>query len=226
MTWTRRRFQNEVGGHLARIGKATSSPKRLELLELLCQGSHTVEALATKTSMSVANTLPHLQALHAAHLVSAEKQGLHVFYRADEDVARFFYVFCTLAHSRIPEVEQVTRQFLDEHGALEQMDGQELLRRVRGGEVSVLDVRPEDEYRAAHIPGALSIPVAALKKGLVELPHGREIVAYSRGPYCVMAMEAVALLRRRGFRAHRMEHGILAWRARGWRVEKSAEAEA
>jgi rhodanese-related sulfurtransferase len=225
MAWTKRRFQNEVWGHLARIGKATSSPKRFELLELLCQGSHTVEALGTKTNMSVANTAHHLQALRTAHLVSAEKQGLHVLYRADEDVARFFHVFCTLAHSRVPELEQVTRQFLDERGALEQVNGQELLRRVRGGEVTVLDVRPEDEYRAGHIPGALSIPVAALKKGLAELPEGREIVAYGRGPYCVMAMEAVALLRKRGFRAHRMEHGVIAWRARGWRVEKSAEAE-
>jgi rhodanese-related sulfurtransferase len=134
-------------------------------------------------------------------------------------------VFCTLAHSRVPELEQATRQFLDERGALEQVNGQELLPRVRGGEVTVLDVRSEDEYRAGHIPGALSIPAAALKKGLAELPEGREIVAYGRGPYCVMAMEAVALLRKRGFRAHRMEHGVIAWRARGWRVEKSAEAE-
>jgi rhodanese-related sulfurtransferase/DNA-binding transcriptional ArsR family regulator len=225
MLWTKRSFKDEVYGHLARIGKATSSPKRLELLELLCQAPHTVEALAEETSMSLANTSQHLQVLRAARLVSAEKHGLYVIYRADEEVARFFHAFRTLAHSRFAEVEQVTRQFLDERGALEPVDGQELLRRVRGGEVTVLDVRPEEEYRAGHIPGALSIPVAALKKRLAELPKDREIVAYCRGPYCVMAIEAVDLLRKKGFQAHRMEQGVIEWRARGWRVEKSAEAE-
>ena len=224
MLWTKRSFKDEVYGHLARIGKATSSPKRLELLELLCQAPHTVEALAAETSMSVANTSQHLQVLRAAHLVSAEKQGLHVIYRAEEDVARFFHMFRALGHSRFAEVERVTRQFLDERGALEPVDGQELLRRVRGGEVTVLDVRPEEEYRAGHIPGALSIPVASLKKRLAELPKDREIVAYCRGPYCVMAIEAVDLLRKKGFRAHRMEQGVIEWRARGWRIEKSAEA--
>jgi rhodanese-related sulfurtransferase/DNA-binding transcriptional ArsR family regulator len=223
MLWTKRSYKDEVYGHLARIGKATSSPKRLELLELLCQTPHTVEALAAETSMSVANTSQHLQVLRAAHLVSAEKQGLHVIYRADEDVARFFHALRALAHSRFAEVQQVTRQFLDERGALEPVDSRELLRRVRGGEVTVIDVRPEEEYRAGHIPGALSFPVAALKKRLTELPKEREIVAYCRGPYCVMAIEAVALLRKRGFRAHRMEQGVIEWRARGWRVEKGAE---
>jgi rhodanese-related sulfurtransferase len=217
-----RRFKDAVYEQLARIGKAVAAPKRLELLDLLGQGPRTVEALAEEAGISVANTSQHLQVLRAARLVDAEKKGLYVEYRlADEDVSRFFLALRGLAEARLAEVEQVTREFLDRRGAMEAVPGDELLRRVRSGEVTVLDVRPPEEYRAGHIPGALSIPVGDLGARLEELPRGRDVVAYCRGPYCVMAVEAVELLRKKGFRAHRMEHGIADWRARGWRVEKN-----
>ena len=131
----------------------------------------------------------------------------------------FFRALRGLAETRLAEVDQVTRAFLESRGALEVVEGHELLRRVRAGEVTVLDVRPPAEYRAGHIPGALSFPLPELRKRLAELSTDRDIVAYCRGPYCVMAIEAVALLRHKGFRAHRMAHGVMEWRDRGWRVE-------
>lgn len=214
------RFKSAIYDQVARIGKATGSPSRLELLDLLTQGPRTVEALAAQIGQSVANTSHHLQVLRRARLVDAEKSGLHVTYRlADPLVATFFLQLRTLAQVRLAEIEQISRQYLDERGALEPVDDNELLRRVRAGDVTVIDVRPREEYLAGHIPGAVSLPLADLKKRVPRLPKGREIVAYCRGPYCVMALDAVDILRRKGFRAQRMEHGVLDWRARGWRVE-------
>jgi rhodanese-related sulfurtransferase len=199
-----------------------SAPKRLELLDLLCQGPRTVEALAEQSALSVANASQHLQVLRAAHLVEAEKKGLYVEYRvADADVVRFFVAMRALAESRLAEVERVTREYMEAREAMEPVDGEELFRRVKDGDVVVLDVRPELEYRAGHIPGALSIPVDELQERLGELPKRREIVAYCRGPYCVMAIEAVQLLRKKGFKAQRMEHGVLDWSARGWPIERT-----
>lgn len=220
-----RRFKDAVYEQFARVGKAVSAPKRLELLDLLCQGPRTVEALAEQAAISVANASQHLQVLRAARLVDAEKKGLYVEYRlADDEVCRFFVALRGLAEARLAEVVQVTRAYFDERGALEAVEGGELLRRVKKGEVTVLDVRPPEEYRAGHIPGALSIPVGELKARLAELPKGREVVAYCRGPYCVMALEAVELLRKKGFKAHRMEQGVAEWRARGWRVTAPSRA--
>lgn len=220
-----RRFKDAVYEQFARVGKAVSAPKRLELLDLLCQGPRTVEALADQAALSVANASQHLQVLRASRLVEAEKKGLYVEYRlADEEVCRFFHSVRSLAESRLAEVEQVTRAYLTERGAMEAVPRDELLRRVRDGEVTVLDVRPPEEYRAGHIPGALSVPLSELKKRVAQLPKNREVVAYCRGPYCVMAIEAVEVLRKKGFRAHRMEQGVVDWRARGWRVEKGEEA--
>ncbi len=219
-----RRFKDRIYEQFARLGKAVSAPRRLELLDLLGQGPRTVEALAEQAGISVANASQHLQILRAARLVEARKQGCYVEYRlADEQVGRFFHALRGLAETRLAEVEQVTRAYLEERGAMEAVHGTELLRRVRGGEVTVLDVRPSEEYRAGHIPGALSVPLSELKKRLAELPKNREVVAYCRGPYCVMAIDAVELLRKQGFKAHRMEQGVADWRARGWRVETSAE---
>ena len=219
-----RRFKDAVYEQFSRVGKAVSAPKRLELLDLLCQGPRTVETLADQVAISVANASQHLQVLRAARLVETEKKGLYVEYRlADAQVCRFLQALRELAESRLVEVEQVTRQYLKERGAMEAVDGEELLRRVRHGEVTILDVRPPEEFRAGHIPGALSVPLPDLKRRLAELPKDRDVVAYCRGPYCVLAIEAVALLRKRGFRAYRMEQGVLEWRARGGRVETSRE---
>ncbi len=225
-----RRFKDSIYEQFARLGKALSAPKRLELLDLLTQGPRTVEALAEQAALSIANASKHLQVLRAARLVDAEKKGLYVEYRvAGEDVARFFVALRGLAESRLAEVEQVSRTYLEQRGALERLlrsgglepvEGDELLRRVRSGDVTVLDVRPVEEYRAAHVPGAISIPIDQLRARLKELPKNREIVAYCRGPYCVMAIEAVQLLQKKGFTARRMEQGVVDWRARGFRVER------
>ena len=219
-TTPHRSFKDAIYEQFARLGKAVSAPKRLELLDLLCQGPRTVEALAVQSSISVANASQHLQVLRSARLVEAEKKGLYVEYRlADEEVRCFYFGLRTLAEARLAEVEQVAREYFEARGSMEAVEGDELLRRVKAGEVTVLDVRPAEEYRAGHIAGALSIPVSELKLRLGELPKHREIVAYCRGPYCVMAAEAVELLRKRGFRAHRMEEGVVDWRARGWEVQ-------
>ena len=219
-----RRFKDSIYEQFARVGKALSAPKRLELLDLLCQGPRTVEALAAQAAISVANTSQHLQVLRAARLVEAAKKGLYVEYRlADDEVCKFFVSLRRLAESRLAEVDHVTRAYFEERGALEPVAGAELLRRVKSGEVTVLDVRPVEEYRAGHIPGAISVPVSELEARLKELPKAREIVAYCRGPYCVMAVEAVELLRKKGFNARRMEQGVVEWRARGWRVVAGAE---
>jgi rhodanese-related sulfurtransferase len=205
---------------IARIGQATGSPNRLALLDLLSQGPRTVDALARQTGQSVATTSHHLQVLRRARLVEAQKAGLYVTYRlADPQVGEFFLTLRGLAESRLAEVPQVTRQYLEGRGALEPVGNDELVRRVRAGEVTLIDVRPHEEYVAAHIPGAISMPLADLGKRVGTLQKRRDIVAYCRGPYCVMALDAVDLLRRKGFRAHRLEHGVPEWRAQGWRVD-------
>ena len=224
MPTPQQRFTDSIYAQFARLGKAVSAPKRLELLDLLCQGPRTVEALAQLSAISVANASQHLQVLRAARLVDAEKKGLHVEYRlADQEVSRFFVALRQLATSRLAEVDQVSRAYFERRNTMEAVAGDELLRRVKSGEVTVIDVRPVEEYRAGHIPGALSVPVGELKARLKELPKDRDIVAYCRGPYCVMAVAAVELLRKKGFTAHRMEQGVVDWRARGWRVESTSE---
>lgn len=219
MAKSNRAFKDGIYEQLARVGKAVSAPKRLELLDLLCQGPRTVEVLAGQAAISVANASQHLKVLRASQLVAAEKQGLYVNYRlADAEVARFFVTLRQLATSRLVEIELVTREYFERRGALEAVEGADFVSRVRSGEVTVLDVRPVEEYQAGHIPGARSIPVSELEARLKEVPNDREVIAYCRGPYCVMAAEAVNLLRRKGFTAHRMELGVADWRARGWRV--------
>src|SRR5690606_19524204 len=201
MTTPHRRFKDAIYEQFARLGKAISAPKRLELLDLLCQGPRTVEALADQAAISVANASQHLQVLRAARLVEAEKKGLFVEYRlADDKVCDFLFALRGLAEARLAEIDQVVREYFAERGAMKAVEGDELLRRVKSGEVTVLDVRPPEEYRAGHIPGALSIPVGELEARLEELPKDRDVVAYCRGPYCVMAVEAVELLLKQGFK--------------------------
>jgi rhodanese-related sulfurtransferase len=219
-----RTWKNGIYDQLARIGKSLASGPRLEILDLLCQGPRTVEAIATEVGQSVANTSHHLQGLRRARLVEGEKHGTRVLYRlADEDVCTFYRSLRQLAESRLLEIHALTKQFLEERGALEPVDREALITRVRRGEVTVLDVRPVEEYEAGHIPGAFSVPLKELKRRVDELPRSRAIVAYCRGPYCVLAMEAVALLRSRGFSAVRLEEGVPDWRARGLHVEVSGK---
>jgi len=218
-------FKDAIYEQFARIGQAVSSPKRLELLDLLCQGERTVEVLAKEAGMSMANASQHLHVLRAARLVEAEKAGLFVIYRlADQGVCEFFRAMRVLAESRLAEVEQIKRQFLEGREGMEPVDRDALLNRVRQGEVTVLDVRPAEEYLAAHIPGAISIELKELERRISELPRDKEIVAYCRGPYCVLAIQAVEILRKKGFRVVRLEEGVQDWRAMGFPVAVGEKA--
>jgi len=201
---------------LARVGQALSSPARLALLDWLRQGGRTVEALANEAGLSLANTSQHLKVLRQARLVEAERQGTFVRYRvADPAVDGFYAALRDLAEARLAEVQQIARAFVERRDSLEPVDRRHLLQRTRRGEVVVLDVRPAEEYRAAHIAGSVSVPLTELRQRLASLPKGRDIVAYCRGPYCILAPEAVTLLRRRGFRAEVLSDGVAEWRARG-----------
>lgn len=225
MANTNRRFKDEIFEQFARIGKAVASAKRIELLDVLSQGERHVEALADAANISVANASQHLQILRAARLVETEKSGVFVTYRlADHSVAEFVRQLRMLAENRLAEVEQTTRCFVEGRIGFDPVDRGELLRRVRKGEVTVLDVRPSEEFRAGHLPRALSVPLEDLEARMKDLPKDREIVAYCRGPYCVMAVEAVARLRKQGFRAVRLDMGVVDWQAQGLPVEQSAVA--
>ena len=217
-----RQFKDAIYEQFSRIGKAVSSPKRLELLDLLCQCEKTVETLSQETGLTVANTSQHLQTLRAARLVEAEKEGLYVKYRlADQMVCEFFRSMRVLAENRLAEVEMIKRHFLEGREGMEPINRNDLLKRVINGAVTVLDVRPAEEYRAGHIPGALSVPLSRLKELLTKLPRDQEIVAYCRGPYCVLAVQAVEMLRKQGFKAIRLEEGIQDWLAMGLTLEVS-----
>ena len=214
-----RRFKTAIYEQFARVGKAISNPSRLELLDLLGQGPRTVEVLAKEAGLGLANTSQHLKALREARLVEAEKNGLYVTYRlADEQVGRFFRSIQRLAEARLAEVGEITRRFLEARQGLQPVGREQLLAKVRDGAVTVLDVRPSEEFRTGHLPGALSVPLKELERRMSELPRDREIVAYCRGPYCLLAIEAVELLRAQGFAAFRLEDGVQDWQARGYPV--------
>ncbi len=212
----RRVFKDRIYEQLARIGKAVASPQRLELLELLSQGPRTVESLAQETHLTVANTSRHLQILRGARLVETEKEGVFVRYSlAHEMAADFLRLLRVLAASRLAELDRIARDFFKEPTPPEAIDRKDLLKRVRKGLVTVLDVRPVEEYRAGHIAGAISVPIGELPSRLAELSRDQQIVAYCRGPYCVLAAQAVELLQQHGFRTVRLEDGVADWRAHG-----------
>ncbi len=215
-----REFKDRLFEQFARVGKALASPKRLEIVDLLAQGERSVEEIARETAMSVASASQHLQVLKAARMVEARREGLYIHYRlSDENVFRTWQAVRALGESRLAEVDRVVEAYLEDRAALEAVDATELMERLSEGSVVVLDVRPEKEYRAGHIPGALSVPLDALEAALQTLPREREVVAYCRGPYCVFSDEAVAFLRARGYRARRLRQGLPDWRAAGMPVE-------
>lgn len=200
----------------AGVAKAAASPKRVELLELLAQGERTVEALADATGMGVTNTSAHLQVLRQARLVETRKDKTWVFYRlSGDDVAGFVSALRDLARSRLAEVDQVVRDYFRARDALEPISREELRERTASGAVVILDVRPVEEYAAGHIPGALSVPLDRLDASLARLPRRAQIVAYCRGPYCVLAPQAVEQLHARGFKARRLADGMPEWRLAG-----------
>jgi len=221
---TPRTTKTALNEQFARIGKALASPRRIELLDLLVQGEHSVETLAAETDMSVTLTSSHLQALRRARLVDTRRDGARIFYRlAGDDVYQLLTALRTVAHDRLAEVEHVVRAYFGASDELEPIGRGELVRRTRTGDVVLLDLRPRDEYEAAHIPGAISIPLEDLEEHLALLPTEAEIVAYCRGPYCVMAPRGIALLRRHGYRVRRLEDGVGEWRLAGLPLAAGAE---
>jgi rhodanese-related sulfurtransferase/predicted transcriptional regulator len=217
---TDRQFKDRIYEQFARIGKAVCSPKRLEILELLCQAPKNVEVLAQQANLSVANASQHLQVLRSAGMVEGHKDGLHVIYRiADSAVCTFIMEMRSLAERQLAEIDRITKAFLTGHCGLEPVNREELLARVRSGKAMVIDVRPRDEFAAGHIAGAVSMPLGELEARLSELPRGKPIVAYCRGPYCVLAVKAVERLRAKNYKAFRLEDGVSEWQARGFPVE-------
>lgn len=220
---SRQGLKQQIYSQIARIGKVVCHGHRLELLEYLAQGERTVEALTKLTGLSVANTSQHLRVMRQSGLVEARKDGLYVYYSlADDEVVRLLASMRKLAESHLADVDRLVRAYLTVKDELEPIPRRELLARARKGIVTVLDVRPPEEYASGHVPGAVNVPLKELAKRLKELSQDQEIVAYCRGPHCVLAFEAVAQLRKKGFRARRLEDGFPEWREAGLPVEKSA----
>ncbi len=213
-------FKQDLFAQFALVAKAMSHGNRLELLEFLAQGERSVDALARVSGLSVANTSQHLRQLRQAGLVQARKDGVNVHYRlGDEDVVELLSQLRRVAERHLAEVERLVSTYLKVKDRLEPIPADELLARAREGLVDVLDVRPPEEYAAGHLPGAVNVPLADLEQHLQDLDPGREVVAYCRGPHCVLAFDAVARLRERGFKATRLEGGFPEWKQTGLPVE-------
>jgi rhodanese-related sulfurtransferase/biotin operon repressor len=207
---------------IGRVAAALGSAGRLQILEFVAQGGRSVDTLAAMTGLSVANTSKHLQALRQAGLVSARKEGLRVYYSlAGDDVTALVAALRAVAEHRVADVELLLRLWLAHRDDLEPVPARELLERARKGLVTVLDVRPAEEFAAGHLPGAINVPLDKLESYLSKLPKRKEIVAYCRGPYCLMSFEAVEKLRKRGWQARRLQDGFPEWRAAGLPVETS-----
>lgn len=206
--------------HFAAVARALGHEHRLELLQILGQGERSVEVLAERCGQPFANTSQHLQQLRRAGLVAVRRQGKHAIYRlADDAVLALLSALRRVAERNLAEVGQIVATYFADRSRLEAVSRDELLARLAAGDVVLLDVRPEDEYAAGHLPGALNVPLDRLDAAIATLPRDREVVAYCRGPYCVLSVEAIEALRARGFRARRLEDGFLEWRAAGLAVE-------
>lgn len=224
MSSTRQR-KDALYEQVARIAKAVASPKRLELIELLAQAPKPVERLAAEAGISVKLASAHLKALRATRLVETERQGKYVIYRlADAEVARLWVQLRLLAEDRLFELQYALRRLAAAGGEWRAADRAELLRQARGGEVILLDVRPADEFAQRHLPFARSLPLAELRARLAELPGDKPIVAYCRGPYCLMSADAVRLLHNKGYQASELREGVAEWVAAGWPAEFEQEA--
>jgi ArsR family transcriptional regulator len=206
----------------ASVARALGSQHRLEMLEHLAQGERGVEALAERAGLSVANASQHLQQLRRAGLVASRRDGKFVIYRlTDEAVLGLIAALSGIAERNLAEVDRIRRSYFDDRDSMEPVSREELLQRTRDGLVTVLDVRPTDEFEVGHLPGAVNIPLGELEARLAELDQDHEIVAYCRGPWCVLSFEAVAALRARGFKVRRLEDGLPEWRAAGLPVERA-----
>jgi rhodanese-related sulfurtransferase len=215
--------KREVFAQLARVGSALASGVRLEFLELLAQGERNVDRLSALMGTTVANTSQHLQKLKQAGLILGRKQGQFVYYRiASDDVARMVAAMSRVGGTQIAEIDRIVRLYFATKDAFEPIAATELLDRARKGLVTVLDVRPSEEFESGHVPGALNIPVDQLARRLRELPKGKEVIAYCRGPFCLMSFDAVQLLRKKGMKARRLSDGMPEWRMAGLPVESEA----
>ena len=215
--------KREMYAGFASLAKALAHEHRLELLELVAQGERSVERLAECTGLSVANVSQHLQHLRRAGLITSRRQAKFVLYKlADDGVLALVAALHSVAERNGGEVDRLLRSYFHERDGLEPISRAELIRRIKDKTVIVLDVRPEDEFALGHVPGARNVPVSELKRHLSKLDRDTEIVAYCRGPYCVMSFEAVALLRKRGFKARRLQDGLPEWKAAGLPVEANA----
>jgi rhodanese-related sulfurtransferase/DNA-binding transcriptional ArsR family regulator len=216
MTDSNRSTKDRLYAQVARIGKAIASPKRLELIEILCQGEKTVEALAADAQISVKLASAHLKELRQARLVEARRDGKYVHYRlTSEAVADFWVALRVLAEDRLLELQLALAQLAEHSDELSPLAPQELLARAARGEVVVIDVRPREEYETGHLPHAQSMPLGELRARVRELPRKKPVVAYCRGPFCLWGKEALALLRAAGLRASRLQDGVPEWRAAG-----------
>jgi rhodanese-related sulfurtransferase len=215
-----RELKNHLYEQVARLGKAMASPKRLELIELLCQGEKTVESLALQAEISVKLASAHLKELRLARLVDTRKDGKYVLYRlASTSVADLWVSLRSEAEERLVELQMALRSMVQHQNELEGVDRAGILRRAQAGEVLVLDVRPADEYASAHLPHARSLPIDELREKLAHLPKDTPVVAYCRGPFCLMAVDAVDILRGAGFSAFHLSDGVAEWRAQGLPIE-------
>lgn len=216
-----RELKNLLYEQVGRIGKVLASPKRLELIELLCQSEKTVETLSREAEISLKLASAHLKELRLACLVETRKDGKYVLYRlAGPGVADLWVSLRTLAEERLVDLRMGLDSLVTHGGDLRGVNRDSILARARSGEVVVIDVRPQDEFAAGHLPYARSLPLPELKKRLDELPKNKPVVAYCRGPFCVMAKDAVALLQKRGYQAFKLDDGVAEWRARGLPVEQ------
>jgi len=217
-----REFKDLIYEQFGRMANAFSSPKRLEIVDLLAQGERDVESLSKLTSMTIANTSRHLQILKAARLVDVRRVGVRIFYRlADAQVLQCWMGLQSLAEKRTAEVREIARLFFEERDAMEAISIDELWKRTQNNDVVVLDVRPSEEYKNGHIAGAISMPLSELKNRLDEIPLDHEVVAYCRGPYCVLSAEAVTILRDAGLEVVRLRDGFHEWRLAGLPVDQA-----
>lgn len=217
--------KKQIFTHFAQIAKAMASPNRLELLEALAQGERSVEKLAVATGMPIANTSHHLQVLREGGLVRSRKQGVQVFYRlSDDEIPQMLGCLQRVGERHFAEVELIVREHFASRDGLQPVTHRELTMLLKSGEALLLDVRPSEEYEAGHIPGAMNVPIETLLRRVIEFPQNKEVVAYCRGPYCMMAFEAVKRLRKRGFRARRLEDGFPEWKSGGRPVAIGDEA--
>ena len=217
-------FKKELFAQFALVGKSLSNGNRLEILEFLAQGERSVEDLAKISGLTIANTSQHLQGLKRSGLVTSRAEGQKSLYRlSDYSVVELMTVLRKIAENNLGEIHRLVANYLDSKDNLEPISREELMKRAHKGSITVIDVRPEEEYQAGHVPLAINVPLTTLKKTIKSLPKSKEVIAYCRGPYCLLAFEAVAQLRSKGFKARRLEDGFPEWKHEGLPIEQTTE---